>query len=145
MTQGTERYCTGCGRRESDPKPSALACCPDNRYRLVDEIIGERAQLEGRWGAAVELLTHVDKTTERSWNKWLWDRDQVLASTWTFSSDVSDAARLNFLQSLTKGYGRGWLLGESTTGRGMRLHETSHEDARPTVREAIDFAMKHLL
>lgn len=49
-----------------------------------------------------------------------------------------DAERLDKLQSLTRGYGRGWLLRDSTSGRGMRLHETSQDGTSPTVREAID-------
>lgn len=52
-----------------------------------------------------------------------------------------DTSRLDYLQSLTKGYGRGWLLRESTTGRGMRLHETSSEMAAISVRAAIDACM----
>jgi hypothetical protein len=50
----------------------------------------------------------------------------------------ADADRLNALDLLTHGYGKGWILRESTTNRGMRLHESSHGDAKPTVREAID-------
>ena len=52
----------------------------------------------------------------------------------------ADKARLDFLQEQTKGY-YGWILRESSQGRGMRLHETSQEGAKPTVREAIDAAM----
>lgn len=53
----------------------------------------------------------------------------------------ADKTRLDFLQAQTKGYGRGWILRVSLHRRGMRLHETSQEGARPTVREAIDDAM----
>jgi len=49
-----------------------------------------------------------------------------------------DTERLDALQAMTKGYGRGWILRESVTGRGMRLHETSHGEAHATVRAAID-------
>ena len=49
-----------------------------------------------------------------------------------------DTKRIDKLQSLTKGYGKGWLLRESSTGRGMRLHETSQEGANPDIRNAID-------
>lgn len=48
-----------------------------------------------------------------------------------------DTKRLDKLQSLTKGYGNGWILRESEN-RGMRLHETSVNDALPNVRHAID-------
>jgi hypothetical protein len=58
---------------------------------------------------------------------------------------IEDANRLDFLQSTTKGYGVGWILRESTSGRGMRLHETENVCksvfAKPTVREAIDAYM----
>jgi hypothetical protein len=50
----------------------------------------------------------------------------------------SDTARLDKLQFLTKGHGNGWILRDSTTDRGMRLHETQLEGAVPDVREAID-------
>lgn len=53
-----------------------------------------------------------------------------------------DAWRLDALQSTTKGYGAGWILRESTSDRGMRLHETTQEGAQPSVREAIDAALR---
>ena len=49
-----------------------------------------------------------------------------------------DTDRIDFLQSKTKGYGNGWIFSDSSTGRGMRLHETTKDGAKPTVREAID-------
>ena len=49
-----------------------------------------------------------------------------------------DRERLNKLQRMMKHYGHGWILRNSTTGRGMRLHETSDEGAHTTVRGAID-------
>jgi hypothetical protein len=35
--------CTGCGRQSDDEpiKPQALACCPDNRYRTLRELLSE--------------------------------------------------------------------------------------------------------
>jgi len=53
---------------------------------------------------------------------------------------MNDTERLDFLESTKKVHGYGWLLRDSTTGRGMRLHETSssHPTVRPTIREAID-------
>jgi hypothetical protein len=35
--------CTGCGRKTDDPplRPGALACCPDNRYRSLVEVLAE--------------------------------------------------------------------------------------------------------
>ncbi len=54
----------------------------------------------------------------------------------------TDKERLDFLQELTDGYGRGWVLRWSTTGRGWRLHESSHRAATPNVRDAIDIVMK---
>jgi len=53
-------------------------------------------------------------------------------------NDHPDTQRINKLQSLTKGYGKGWVLRESGYARGMRLHETELEEAVPDVREAID-------
>ena len=52
-----------------------------------------------------------------------------------------DAELLDFLQSTTTGYGFGWILRKSETGRGMRLHETEIDGAKKTVREAISEAM----
>lgn len=49
-----------------------------------------------------------------------------------------DTARLDKLQLLTCGHGGGWILRQSTTGRGMRLHETGQDGALPNVRSAID-------
>lgn len=49
----------------------------------------------------------------------------------------TDTELLDELQSLTHGYGNGWILRSSKSGRGMRLHETSQEEAVPDVREAI--------
>ena len=49
-----------------------------------------------------------------------------------------DQERLDKLQRMMKHYGHGWILRNSTTGRGMRLHETSDEGAHTTVRGAID-------
>lgn len=51
---------------------------------------------------------------------------------------MTDKERLDKLERLTKGFGQGWLLRESSTGRGMRLHETTRLDASSTVRQAID-------
>jgi len=50
----------------------------------------------------------------------------------------TDTERLNKLQELTTGYGSGWILRYSSTGRGLRLHETSQEDAEKDIRKAID-------
>jgi hypothetical protein len=52
----------------------------------------------------------------------------------------ADRERLDWLQGESRGYGLGWICRNSTTGRGMRLHETSREDASPTVRTSIDAA-----
>lgn len=53
----------------------------------------------------------------------------------------ADTERINKLQSLTRGYGKGWILRDSNGGRGMRLHETSQAGASLTVRDAIDAAV----
>jgi hypothetical protein len=54
---------------------------------------------------------------------------------------ATDTERLDFLQKLTRGYGNGWILRPSSTMRGWRLHESSHDEATPDVREAIDRLM----
>ena len=53
----------------------------------------------------------------------------------------TDTERLDFLQNLTAGYGRGWILRLSGYGRGWRLHETSMPGAVPDVRDAIGRVM----
>ncbi len=50
----------------------------------------------------------------------------------------TDKKRLDFLQELTEGYGRGWVLRHSITGRGWRLHESSAIAGTSSVRDAID-------
>ncbi len=54
----------------------------------------------------------------------------------------TDKERLDFLQELTEGYGRGWVLRRSTTGRGWRLHESSSIVGTLGVRRAIDRVME---
>ena len=53
----------------------------------------------------------------------------------------TDRERLDYLQKITMGYGRGWILRPSTTGRGWRLHESGRLTATPDIRDAIDFMM----
>ena len=53
---------------------------------------------------------------------------------------LTDTERLDFIQELTDGYGLGWILRRSTSGRGWRLHETSKVGAVNDVRKAIDLA-----
>ena len=55
---------------------------------------------------------------------------------------ITDKERLDFLQELTEGYGGGWVLRRSLTGRGYRLHETRAIAAVPNVRDAIDRVIK---
>lgn len=50
----------------------------------------------------------------------------------------TDKERLDELQKLTTGYGVGWILRNSTRGRGLRLHETSNVLGEPDIRDAID-------
>ena len=57
---------------------------------------------------------------------------------------ASDVLRIDFLQALTQGYGKGWVLRTSSTARGFRLHETSKKHAVPDVREAIDSFARYL-
>ena len=50
----------------------------------------------------------------------------------------TDKQRLDALQTLTIGYGKGWVLRMSHNGRGLRLHETELNEANPDIRTAID-------
>jgi hypothetical protein len=50
----------------------------------------------------------------------------------------TDTERIDWLQSHAHGYGGGWMLRNSTDGRGLRLHETELPGATPDVRAAID-------
>lgn len=55
---------------------------------------------------------------------------------------MTDTEMLDWLQKNAKGYGLGWVCRNSTSGRGLRLHETSSTDAQPTIRDAIAAFMK---
>uniref|UniRef100_A0A6H1ZPJ8 Uncharacterized protein n=1 Tax=viral metagenome TaxID=1070528 RepID=A0A6H1ZPJ8_9ZZZZ len=61
-------------------------------------------------------------------------------------SKITDEDRIDFLQELTnkEHYTGKVILRESTTGRGWRLHETSHPQGSSSVREAIDNTMKNM-
>lgn len=54
----------------------------------------------------------------------------------------TDTEMLDWLQRQTIGYGCGWVCRKSMYGRGIRLHETSREDALGNVRDAIAIAMR---
>jgi len=56
----------------------------------------------------------------------------------------TDTELLNVLDDLTHGYGDGWVLRYYTTGRGLRLHESTGPRCKPTVREAINDYMNTL-
>lgn len=56
---------------------------------------------------------------------------------------MNDTELLDALQATTKGYGNGWVLRESSNGRGMRLHETEGVEGFSTVREAIEDYIKN--
>ena len=56
---------------------------------------------------------------------------------------ITDTERLDFIQKLTRGYGKGWILRPSSGLRGWRLHETSRDEATPNVRDAIDRLLKN--
>lgn len=56
--------------------------------------------------------------------------------------NITDEDMLDWLEKNARGYGNGWVCRDSTTGRGLRLHETSGSDAKPTVREAIEDAIR---
>lgn len=51
----------------------------------------------------------------------------------------TDTELLDYLETLTEArtYTGKCILRLSTTGRGWRLHESSHPEAKPSVREAI--------
>jgi len=52
--------------------------------------------------------------------------------------NAADTLRLDRLDRLGKREPGGWIFRKSTTGRGLRLHETTVTPNYPTVREAID-------
>lgn len=54
----------------------------------------------------------------------------------------TDTEMLNWLDKNTRGYGAGWICRDSASGRGLRVHETSRQDANRTVRGAIAKAME---
>jgi len=49
-----------------------------------------------------------------------------------------DTARIDKIKEMGDGYGSGWILRMSGYGRGARLHETTHPEAVPDIRAAID-------
>jgi len=51
---------------------------------------------------------------------------------------MTDKERFDFLEKHKNGYGNGWVCRESTTGRGLRIHETSNINLH-TIRDAIDY------
>lgn len=55
---------------------------------------------------------------------------------------MSDTDILDWLERNATGYGNGWICRMSTTGRGLRLHETSDPEASPTPREAVEKAAR---
>lgn len=99
-----------------------------SRDQLISSLQDQLAVAKGQ----VELLKESNEN---------WQEGFVLASH-KLDHALQDVARINFLEASTKGYGLGWILRNSTTGRGMRLHETSLPEAQPSVREAIDAAIK---
>lgn len=56
---------------------------------------------------------------------------------------ITDKDRIDWLEEQLQksAYTGRTIFRQSTTGRGWRLHETSHEGSSATVREAIDKAM----
>ncbi len=57
------------------------------------------------------------------------------------SCDCEDKRRLDKLERMGTGFGRGWVCRMSQSGRGARLHESERTDGRPTARLAIDDAV----
>lgn len=56
--------------------------------------------------------------------------------------NVSDQTLLDWLETLSKPRGFGWLLRRSSTGRGWRLLTTSHEPNYRTPRAALQAAFE---
>lgn len=54
----------------------------------------------------------------------------------------TDKEMLDWLDKNMRGYGKGWICRDSSTGRGLRLHEHSGDRTKPTVREAIADAIE---
>jgi len=67
--------------------------------------------------------------------------DRLLGKGFSVKS-FSDKELLDWLDANARGYGNGWICRDSTTERGLRVHETVGDDAKPTVREAIADAIR---
>ena len=52
-----------------------------------------------------------------------------------------DTRLLDWLQCQTRAGCGGWVLRDSLTGRGLRLHQTNRKDAYPDVRDALRAAL----
>ena len=52
--------------------------------------------------------------------------------------EMADAQRISKLQNLGYKNRLGWICRNSTSGRGIRLHQTTQEGASPDIRTAID-------
>lgn len=50
---------------------------------------------------------------------------------------IGDLLAIDHLQALTTGYGNGWVCRMSSTGRGLRIHESSLPGGEPTIMGAI--------
>ncbi len=55
----------------------------------------------------------------------------------------ADKDRLEWLEANASHYGNGWICRRSTSGRGLRLHESTWPGTSSTVRQAIDSAALH--
>lgn len=109
--------------------------------RGLDRVTAERRLLEVRVEQQTQEIAYLNKRLSEATVG-----EKVMSEAWANLSEKLatlrvDAERLDWLQSQTHGYGTGWICRDSTTGRGMRLHETSQPGTSPTVREAIDAAL----
>ena len=104
--------------------------CKQKYHAEVDACVqaGERAQ-----GATLYLIGH-----SYCCDNCIKTMEEYGIENVVICDDNSDTDRLDKLQALTVGYGDGWVLRGSSTGRGMRLHESGHYCSVPDVRDAID-------
>ena len=58
---------------------------------------------------------------------------------------ITDSMRIEFMEKMRTGYGKGVILKLSSIGHGLRLKETSLSSAKPTIREAIDDVIKNCI
>lgn len=107
--------------------------------RALHAQLAERSAEIGRYMMSNNLLAEQRTKMEQERNV---AHKQIAALTADLDAARADVERLDWLEAQKKQYGSGWCCRNSTTGRGMRLHEHSGGlgETYPTVRAALDAA-----